>query len=85
MEKQVDFDIVIVGCGVAGAAAALSAAEHAKQTGKKRAHCHTGADRLSPSGRKLPLDGSIPAHGEPGTDSRQLCRGYAVVLKLLFG
>ncbi|MGG2200951.1 MULTISPECIES: FAD-dependent oxidoreductase [Paenibacillus] len=34
MEKQVDFDIVIVGCGVAGAAAALSAAEHAKQTGK---------------------------------------------------
>lgn len=34
MEKEIDFDIVVIGCGVAGTAAALSAAENAQKTGK---------------------------------------------------
>ncbi|MFL6562857.1 MAG: FAD-dependent oxidoreductase, partial [Bacillus sp. (in: firmicutes)] len=34
MVREVDFDIVVIGCGVAGTAAALSAAETAKRYGK---------------------------------------------------
>lgn len=34
MEKELDYDIVVIGCGVAGTAAALSAAEEAKKSGK---------------------------------------------------
>src|SRR5690606_4319441 len=34
MSESLDFDIVVVGCGVAGTSAALSAAEQAKELGK---------------------------------------------------
>jgi tricarballylate dehydrogenase len=34
MERELDYDIVVIGCGVAGTAAALSAAESAKKCGK---------------------------------------------------
>lgn len=34
METELDYDIVVVGCGVAGTAAALSAAENAKKLGR---------------------------------------------------
>ncbi|MCM3767795.1 FAD-binding protein [Neobacillus niacini] len=34
MEREIDYDIVVIGCGVAGTAAALSAAETAKNEGK---------------------------------------------------
>lgn len=34
MENEIDFDIVVVGCGVTGTAAALSAAESAEELGK---------------------------------------------------
>jgi tricarballylate dehydrogenase len=34
MGRDVDYDIVVVGCGVAGTAAALSAAEKAREVGK---------------------------------------------------
>jgi len=34
MTRELDYDIVVVGCGVAGTAAALSAAERAKERGK---------------------------------------------------
>lgn len=34
MERELDYDIVVIGCGVAGTAAALSAAETAKNEGK---------------------------------------------------
>ncbi|WP_227937763.1 FAD-binding protein [Alkalihalobacillus deserti] len=34
MERELDYDIVVIGCGVAGTAAALSAAETAKEEGK---------------------------------------------------
>jgi glycine/D-amino acid oxidase-like deaminating enzyme len=35
MVREVDYDIVVIGCGVAGTAAALSAAETAKRQGKR--------------------------------------------------
>lgn len=34
MERELDYDIVVIGCGVAGTSAALSAAETAKNAGK---------------------------------------------------
>ena len=34
MERELDYDIVVIGCGVAGTAAALSAAESAKKEGR---------------------------------------------------
>src|SRR3954452_318965 len=34
MVREVDYDIVVIGCGVAGTSAALSAAETAKKEGK---------------------------------------------------
>lgn len=34
MERELDYDIVVIGCGVAGTSAALSAAETAKKEGK---------------------------------------------------
>jgi len=34
MARELDYEIVVVGCGVAGTAAALSAAERAREKGK---------------------------------------------------
>ena len=34
MERELDYDIVVIGCGVTGTAAALSAAESAKKEGR---------------------------------------------------
>ena len=34
MERELDYDIVVIGCGVAGTSAALSAAENAKKEGE---------------------------------------------------
>ena len=34
MGRELDYDIVVIGCGVAGTSAALSAAETAKKQGK---------------------------------------------------
>jgi tricarballylate dehydrogenase len=35
VEKELDYDIVVIGCGVAGTSSALAAAENAKKVGKK--------------------------------------------------
>ena len=40
MVREVDYDIVVIGCGVAGTAAALSAAETAKKARKTFKNCY---------------------------------------------
>ena len=63
MVREVDYDIVVIGCGVAGTAAALSAAKRPK--GKETfENCYFKHSDFDHKRRELQMDRLLYAHEE---------------------
>ena len=64
MAREVDYDLVVIGCGVAGTSAALAAVEKAKEQGKELKVAILERAPFDQRGGNCRLDSCLHAYGK---------------------